>query len=167
MKKIFLIMIFFWTINFLFAQEEEETIKYWITVGCWVDRDIATNISYSFSLGDNFYKVGYLSKGDSFPFRGFGSDNILIRSVDISFGKRLQSDWFQLALFIGPSYVFGKKLLQTDKIEKFNSIGLEADIQLLFRLANEVGIGAGLYGNLNSVKNYIGINVNLTIGNGK
>ena len=45
--------------------------------------------------------------------------------------------------------------------------GLRTDIQLLFKLANEVGFGIGLYGNLNFIKNYAGVSVNITLGNGK
>jgi len=150
-----------------FTQNKDSLYKYWITVGCWVDRDVRANLNYSFSYHGFFYKVGYLTKGESFPFGGFNGNNLHIRSIDISVGKRLQSEWFQTSLFAGPSYVFGEKLLITDSIEKFNTVGLETDVQLLFRLADEVGVGIGLYGNLNFVKNYVGININLTLGNGK
>ena len=167
MKKNLLGLLILFSVNFLHAQKEENLYKYWMTVGSWVDRDLTANFNYSFSIGNNFYKVGFLSKGDSFPFEGFGSDNILIRAIDISIGRRLQTEWFQASLFVGTSYVFGKKLLINDSIEKFNTVGLETDIQLLFRPANEVGIGIGLYGNLNFIKNYAGININLTLGNGK
>jgi hypothetical protein len=34
-------------------------------------------------------------------------------------------------------------------------------------LANEIGIGVGLQGNLNFVKNFGAVYVNITIGNGK
>lgn len=167
MKKYLLVFLLFFSVNLLHAQKEEATYKYWMTIGFWIDRDVTANFNYNFSLDNNFYKVGYLTKGYSFPFGGFGSGNILIRSIDISIGRRLQFEWFQASLFAGPSYVFGKKLLITDSIEKFNTVGLETEIQLLFRPSNEVGIGIGLYGNINFIKNYVGININLTLGNGK
>jgi hypothetical protein len=166
-KNLFIISIFIFT-GFLHAQNEESTYKYWITLGSWFEnRSITTNLSYNFSLGDNFYKVGYLSKGDDPVFGGYGSDNIKIRSIDVSIGKRLQSKWFQTSLFVGPAYVYGSKLLINNSIDNFNTVGMETEIQLLFRLANEVGIGVGFYGNLNFVKSNVGINLNITLGNGK
>jgi hypothetical protein len=44
---------------------------------------------------------------------------------------------------------------------------LESKIQLLIKPANEVGFGISFYGNLNPMKNFGGINLNVTIGNGK
>ncbi len=38
---------------------------------------------------------------------------------------------------------------------------------LLFRLANEVGIGIGLFGNINPENIFGGLQANITLGNGK
>lgn len=151
----------------MFAQEKDTTYKYWITLGFFINPDITFNMNYSFALGNNFYKVGYQTKGDGLIWGGFGKNKFLFRSIDISIGRRLQSKWFQASLFAGPSYVFGKKTLTTNSVENFNTIGIETDLQLLLRPANEIGIGIGLFGNLNFTKNYAGININLTFGNGK
>lgn len=169
MKKILLVLLIFFSANILQAQKEDTTYKYWMSLGLWVDRDISFNFNYNFSLGDNFYKVNYLTRGGSFISKGVnpGSDGIVFSSIEVSIGKRLQTKWLQASLFVGPSFVFGEKRINANLNEKFKTAGLEIDTQLLFRLANEVGVGIGLFANLNFVKGFSGINVNLTLGNGK
>ncbi len=165
MKKTILVLLIFFSANFLYAQKEDSTYKYWMTVGFWVHKDMTVNFDYNFSVNNNFYKIGYLINGISLWNGGLTSNNH--RAINISIGKRLQTEWFQVAFFAGPSYVFGKKQISVDNDEKFNTIGLETDVQLLFKPANEVGIGIGLYGNLNFEKSFVGININITLGNGK
>jgi hypothetical protein len=168
MKKNLLILAILMFTGFVHAQKEEAINKYWVTLGGWFEnRNFTGNVAYNFSIGNYFYKVGYLLKGDDPVLGGYGSDNIKIRSIDASIGRRVLSNWFQTSFFVGPSYVFGTKLMGNSSSESFHTVGLESEIQLLFRPANEVGIGIGLYGNLNFERNYAGINVNLTLGNGK
>ncbi len=164
MKFFFIVLLVFMPVYLISAQEEDTTYKYWMTLGVGAI-NTTLNFNYSFSIADNFYKVNYLKRGGLFTRTG--RDGYLYNSFDISIGKRLQSKWFQGSLFTGPSYILGEKKITPGNNEKFNTIGLETDLQLLFRLANEVGIGIGLYGNLNFEKNYSGININLTLGNGK
>lgn len=165
-KNRFVVLIFFLT-SLLYAQQEEPTYKYWMTVGGWINKDVSLNLNYNFSLVNNFYKVGYFIRGGFSQNPSVGEDGYLFNSIDISIGKRLQSEWFQASVFGGPSYVFGQKRVSSNDTEKYHTVGLETDIQLLFRVANEIGIGIGFYGNLNFTKNYGGININLTLGNGK
>jgi hypothetical protein len=97
-----------------------------------------------------------------------GRDGYVYNSIDISIGKRIQSEWFQASLFAGPAFVFGKNdIALPGEYEKFNTLGFETDMHLLFRPANEVGFGIGLYSNLNFQRSYAGINISITIGNGK
>ena len=163
MKKIFLAFLVLFSLSIL-AQGKDTTYKYWMTLGIGVI-NTSVNFNYSFSLGDNFFKAGYLKRGGLLTITG--KDGYLYNTIDISIGRRLQSEWFQASLFAGPTYIFGEKRVPSNDNEKYNAIGLNTDLQLLFRLANEVGIGLGLYGNLNFEKNYAGININLTFGNGK
>jgi len=158
-------LLTFFSASLLQAQNEDTTYKYWITTGGWIDKNVSLNFNYSFSLCDNFYKVGYFIRGGFSQNPSVGEDGYLFNSVDISIGRRLQSEWFQSSLFVGPSFVFGKKRIAPGNNEKYNTVGLETDIQLLFRPANEIGLGIGLYGNLNFIKNYAGININLSFGN--
>ena len=162
--KFFLLAFLIFIPLCLISAQEDSTYKYWMTLGVGV---INTNINlnYSFSIADNFYKVAYLKRGGLLTRTG--KDGYLYNAVDISIGKRLKSEWFQTSLFVGPSYIFGEKNVTPGKYERFNTVGLETDLQLLFRLANEIGIGIGLYGNFNFKNNYSGINVILTFGNGK
>ncbi len=177
MKTILLAVLMLSTSVVTEAQKEEASYKYWITIGggFWPDQDISLNINYSFSpsfsflTGGTFFKVGYLTKG-GFSFNrniGVGEDGFLYNTIDLSIGKRLLSERFIACLFLGPSYIYGEERTPYGPYYKFRTFGLESDIQLLFRLANEVGIGVGLYGNLNFVNNYAGMNINITLGNGK
>jgi len=167
MKKNLLVLLILYSSGLLQAQKEDTAYKYWMTIGFFFDADVTLNLSYNFALGENFYKVSYQKKGDAILGGGFNHSDFLFREIDISIGKRLQFEWFQASLFTGPSYVYGKRRFRNSRIEKFDTVGLETDIQLLFRPANEIGLGIGLYGSLNFIKNYAGININLTFGNGK
>ena len=177
MKTVFLAVLTIFVSTITTAQEKDTIYKYWITIGggFWPEQDISFNINYSFSpnfsflSGDNFFKVGYLSKG-GFSFGenlGVGSDGYLYNTIDISIGKRLLSEWFMACVFLGPSYVFGKERTPYGPYKQFRTFGLESDIQLLFRPGNDIGIGVGLYSNLNLANFYTGININITLGNGK
>ena len=159
------ILLFF--VRTSFAQEKDSTYKYWITIGFFSNPDITFNLGYSFSLGNNFYKVGYQTKGDGLIWGGIGNNKILFRSLNFSYGKRLQSKWLQASFFVGPSFVFGEKLINVTTNEKFRTAGLQMDAQLLFRIISEVGIGMGLFTNLNFERNFAGFDINLTFGKGK
>ncbi len=163
MKKYILILSMLYSISLLQAQENNSDYKYWMTWGLmWINEDISGNLSYSFSISDNFYKVGWLIQDKFNPFGG-SFETAELNSIGVSIGKRFQNEWWHAAIFAGPSYVFGENKVR----EKYDTIGLQTDIQLLFRFANEIGIGVGLWGNANFEKSRAGINVNITIDNGK
>ncbi len=168
MKRYFLLLSILYSISLLQAQEKETDYKYWMTLGgMFVGENVSGNIGYCFSLGTNFYKVGYLIQD---KFRSFGGGSVEtadFNSIDISIGKSFQTEWWQVAFFVGSSYVFGAKSISNDFRENYDTIGLQTDIQLLFRYANELGIGLGLWGNINIKNSSAGVNINLTIGNGK
>jgi len=156
--------------SLLQAQEDDSSYKYWMTWGFMlINDDISGNLGYSFSLAENFYKVSWLvqDKFEPSPWGGGSIEMADFNSIDISIGKRFQSEWWQSNIFVGPSYVFGGKDISTSNREKYSTIGLQTDIQLLFRLADEIGIGVGLWGNANFEKSRAGININITLGNGK
>jgi hypothetical protein len=153
-----------------FSQDKDSSYngsayKYWMTVGMFVEnyKGITFDADYSFSIGDNFYKVGYLSKGSFWSDSPSEEGQHFFRSINISIGKRFLTEWFQASLFCGPSYVYGNSYNN----DSFNAIGLATQVQLLFRLADEIGIGVGMQGNLNFVKNFGAIYVNISLGNGK
>jgi len=169
MKKFFFVMILLLFVKASFAQERDTSYKYWMTLGFWVDRDITANFNYNFSLDKNFFKVNYLTKGGSFFSRGNspGGNGIIFNSIDVSIGKRLQSKWIQASFFVGPSYVYGEKRINISTNEKYHTAGLQIDALLLFRIANEIGFGIGLFTNFNFEENFTGFDINLTLGNGK
>ncbi|MFA6596443.1 MAG: hypothetical protein WCS69_01890 [Ignavibacteriaceae bacterium] len=161
MRKIYLSFLLLFLTTTIFCQGKDSTYKYWMTIGFRPDMGMMFNPSYSFSLGDYFYKVGYFTQ--DIVLRA----EPLLNYVSISIGKRFRSKWFEASFFSGPSCVYGDKGVNPALYTKFITPGLETDVQLLFRLANEVGIGVGLYGNLNFIKNFGGITINITLGNGK
>lgn len=163
----YLLAIIFFAFTYTAYGQNSDSYKYWFTFGSMINRDVSMNLSYSFSLNGSFYKVGYFIRGGFSQNPTVGNNGFLFNSVDVSFGKRLQSEWFQISAFIGPSFVFGTERTSSDTLEKFNTAGIETDLQFLFRPANEIGIGISFYGNANFMKNFTGININLTLGNGK
>ncbi len=167
MKRYIIILSILYSFSLLQAQENDSNYKYWMTWGfMWINEDISGNLSYSFSIDDCFYKVGWLIQDEFNPFGG-SFETAELNSIDFSIGKRFQSKWWQAAFFAGPSYVFGENKVSNGDREKYDTFGLQTDIQLLFRLADEIGIGAGLWGNANFEKSLAGININITLGNGK
>ena len=163
MKKHLLILSFLFCANLL-AQKETSSYKYWITLGGFYFNDnISGNISYSFAPENVFYKVGWTVQ-DEFNLSSSGPD---FNSIDISIGKRIKKEWWQIVFFAGPSYVFGKQIITEQNRTDFYTIGVQSDIQILFRVANEFGIGIGLWGNLNPKRSLAGLNINLALGNGK
>jgi hypothetical protein len=160
-----LILIFFCTS--IYAQDKDEDYKYWLTLGMLIDGNVSFNIDYSFSIKEKFFKAGYFIRGGISEEPSPGRDGYLFNSFDFSIGQRILFNWAQISMFTGPSYVFGKKQIQDGKTKDFKTFGLQTNFQLLFKPANEIGLGIGLYGNINFIKNYLGVNLNITIGNGK
>jgi len=165
MKKTIFLILFSVFSQTLPAQEKAGEYRYWMTIELYLsNNNVSVGTNYSFSLGDYFYKAGYFfrsafSLGDKPAVDNTGH---YYRCT----GQRFQSEWFQAAFFAGPAYVFGEKRVIFE-YQKYSTAGLQTDIQLLFRIANEIGIGVGLYGNLNFEQSYAGINLNITMGNGK
>ncbi len=136
-----------------------------MNVGMFIEnyKGITFDADYSFSLGEYFYKIGYISKGSFLNDTPEEDGQYFFRSINLSIGKRFQSEWFETSLFCGPAYVYGNSYSN----KSFYTVGLATQVQLLFRPANEIGIGVGMQGNLNFVKNFGAIYLNITLGNGK
>ena len=124
MRSLFLLFLVLIPLRLISAQEEDTEYKYWMTLGVGII-NTTLDLSYSFSIEDYFYKAGYLRRGGLFTTTG--RDGYLYNAVNISIGKRLQSEWFQASLFTGPSYLFGERKAAGESNVRFNSIGLESD----------------------------------------
>jgi len=154
----------------LYSQEKSAPYKYWMTFELYgSNNNISLGAAYSFSAGEYFYKAGYFTRSAFSLWDKMIVDNTghYYKCINICIGKRYQFEWFQAAFFAGPAYVFGEKEVKNSIYKNYNTAGLQTDIQLLFRIADEIGIGAGLYCNLNFEQPYAGININLAFGNGK
>ena len=70
MAKLYLIFLLSFISTTAFCQSKDiaykdSTTKYWITIGIWnQDKQMTFNLDYSLSIGDYFYKVGYLYNGE-------------------------------------------------------------------------------------------------------
>jgi hypothetical protein len=171
MKKVLLILILLFSGKSLLAQNDDSTYKYWMTGGFWLQKYLkgSVTLSYQFSLENYFYKVGYLVNGAAKLDGGFttNADGFLFRSVNISIGDRLEDRYYQIATFIGPAFVFGEERNNKNELENFSTVGLQVDAQFVFKPVSEIGLGLGLYSNLNFKQSFYGMNVLINIGNGK
>lgn len=133
--------------------------------GNFEGNDFSFYSNYSFGNSENFYKIGYFNR--SSIFGGVSSKyGRVFNAIDFSIGRRFQSEWFGLNVWGGPAYLFGKRNLDYKKDIYFNTVGLGLETKLLFRVADEIGIGVCLYSNLNFEKSYYGYNFTVTLGNG-
>ena len=152
-----------------FAQGQDSTYKYWMTLGVGIDRDWSSSVSYSFSWGDNFYRVSFLDRGASRWLKpgGLDEDGYLFKAIDFGIGGRIQSGWFRMSEFVGPSFLFGRKQLPGNVDGPFTSVGISLDAEFMFRPADEIGMGVALFGNGNFEKSFMGYNIRISFGNGK
>lgn len=171
MKTISTFLILFFMSGTIMSQDKGSDYKYWMTGGMWLQKYLegSVTLSYQFSVNNYFYKVGYLVKGAAALDGGFttNADGFLFRSVNISIGDRLEDRYYQIAAFIGPSYVFGENRKYHNEIVNFSTVGLQFDTEFVFKPVSEIGLGLGVYGNLNFKQPFYGMNVLLNIGNGK
>ncbi|NLT51274.1 MAG: hypothetical protein GXX85_10185 [Ignavibacteria bacterium] len=167
-KAVFLLCILVLTSK-AFAQESDSTNSYWMTLGFFINpvdnSELTGNFDLNYKIKDFFYKVGFFAQGG--VLKQFGESGYSFRKIDISIGKRILSEWFHSSLFIGPTFIYGEKEQTMTNYTTFNTVGLEANLQLLLRIANEVGIGFGIYGNINYEHSFAGASLYITIGNGK
>ena len=162
-------MIFFFT-TAAFCQNKDTTYKYWMPIGIETEPTYFTfHTGYCFSINDNFYKAGYFIKGDLGPdgFLTAMPGKYAFRSLSALIGKRAQAKWFAAYAFGGVAYVDGLKGISNGATEKIHTFGLQAEAYLLFRIANEVGIGLSGIANANPTKCFVGSAITFTIGNGK
>ncbi len=163
--------------NIAFAQNDSTTFKYWLTGGIRIDDDLEGSVvaNYCFSFDETYFKVGFTEKGGASLFSsGFvlNSDGFLFKTVDVSVGKRVLSRFYMGYAFIGPSYVFGKKKLSDNTpgaivTENISTVGVNVESGICLKPLDEIGLGIGLYGNINPVRSFTGMNFIITIGNGK
>lgn len=169
MKKILFLLLFILMMP-AFCQENDTTYKYWLPIGVQMETGNFTfHTGYCFSVANNFYKAGYFLKGDILPSGYSKADpgKYVFRSFSALMGKRTQTKWFAAYAFGGLSYVEGSKGISSGIDKKIHTVGLQAEVYLLFRIANEIGIGVSGMGNVNATKCFVASTVTFTIGNGK
>ena len=169
MKKIFFLLLLVLIIP-TFGQENDTTYKYWMTLGTLAENyDFTFHAGYCFSIGSNFYKAGYYLKGNLLPGDNLDAEpgRSAFRSFSALMGKRTQSKWFAAYAFGGLAYVDGSRGIKTYGDKKIHTIGLQTEVYLLFRIANEIGVGVSGMGNVNATRCFVASAVTFTIGNGK
>lgn len=170
MKLVYLICVLSFLTDQSFAQADSIKNKYWISGGMWMDDEFngSININYCFSYENYFFKTGYIVNGASSTISGniiLNKEGYIFRNISFSIGNRLKEEYYQSNIFIGPSISFGKqRTLNRDKY--FTALGVLTEAQLFYLLADEVGFGVTLYGDINYIKSFNGITFSLLIGNG-
>lgn len=140
----------------------DDPYKYWLTfsTGFIPQNYISSSYSYHFSWREYFIKAGIFGR------ISWSLSGLQCTSYDISLGKRNLTKWFMGSYYLGLAYTKGE-LRDNGNTNRFNTIGLQGNVQYVLRLADEIGIGVGGYANLNYFRSYLGAEINFTIGNGK
>jgi len=127
-----------------------------IGIGMFQTAELAAHagINTNFSVKKLFVQVGINGN-----FAGFGD---YISDINISIGKREFGRFYHISGFIGPGLVIGDV-----DFDRFTTIGLSINIQLVFKPIKPAGIGIGIYGNLNNRQSVIGIRGIIHFSNGK
>ena len=146
---------------------DKHAYKYWMTIGFGGNGDVfAGNLAYNFSWNSFFGKVGYHTYGDELITRFHHGDHEF-RAFDFSVGQRLKSRWVNFTAFQGVSMAQVEESLKPGETKKFYTPGLQTELQVILKPADELGMGIGILANLNPVHSYAVVTANLSLSNGK
>lgn len=111
--------------------------------------------NYSFHLKKEYFQAGVLLTGDDFG----NYNNVQFHGC---YGKRKETQKYNFAIFIGPSYTSGyefKDSLYSSTV--FKSPGLYAEAQFTGKIKYDVGAGPTLFVDVNFVRTIVGIRLDL------
>ncbi len=141
--------------------------KYWLTFGFgWNGSSLAGNLAYTFSWDSYFGKVGYHAYGYELFSRFYHGEHEF-RSLCLSVGKRLKSRWVHFTGFQGVSIAKVNEFVKHGEYKTFYTPGLQTELQVILKPADEIGIGIGVLANVNFAHSYAAVTANLLLGNGK
>lgn len=114
------------------------------------------HLSYNFTTHGHNFGAMYLIKGGTNLGGGWkeGEDGYLTHSLFLSYGLKHRQRFFQVSAMAGPTINGGKGDEDSAHPGEFLNAGLGANVQALFTLLPEIGIGFELMGNLNPHNSY-------------
>ncbi len=130
----------------------------WTHVGLWgvgkfnkIGDSFHATLNTNFSVKKTYFQIGFNVTGIFYSVADF----------NVSIGQRLSGRFYHIAAFIGPSLVFSKM-----GDGEFTTIGLSYNLQLVLKPLKQIGVGIGLYSNLNVNQNAFGIRGIIHFSNG-
>lgn len=161
MKK-FRIFIFLFSMTlfseYSFGQIEDSTLMSfgWVECGMGLSNiysngkkpGISVGASYSHYLPKFCYQIG---------FDGGGSilSGPTLSNIHFDFGKRLFNRYYLVGGFIGPAYMFGSTSEESNNFI-FHTIGINTNIQLIFKPFFWFGLGTELFANICNKESTVG-----------
>jgi hypothetical protein len=134
----------------------------WVTLGLGLGYPSDLSKVATVNLGrKRAFQVGY--------HVGSGSSHS-VRVVNVGLGHSLVGRWSRIAGFVGPAVSWGfagPGASGSDGSGHFTTIGASANAQVIFTPVKEIGIGATLWGNLNSERNVGGLGMVLVFEGNK
>lgn len=177
--KLYIIICFsFFLLCNIYAQEynsesEDQKFCYWISLG--IGRSYfgpTLESSVSFAYKKNIFTIRYL-KADEFRFNPGGADYdeppLSFKEISMLFGRDYREKFVVLSLSAGIGYLRGidrGRLIEYNNYEKINiaSLGFSFEIKFRIEITDNIGIGGGWFGNLNSKKILSGGILELSLG---
>ena len=142
-----------------------KTFRYynkWFTLGGGVQQNLTYNRSLGFTGGSdlNFHiKRNYFQTGLELMGEGIGNYNNY--QFHVGYGWRYEDKDVHFAAFIGPSFSLGYQIMDTVagylETRNYQEPGLYAQLEIIKKIANDVGIGASLFGDWNQEQTIVGL----------
>ncbi len=179
MKKSFFIIYFLLSVCFLFAQKpttpdddfKKEIVyqnkKYrvynnWLNAGAGPSYNsniphaqFSLVVDYNFHIKKEYFQFGILLSGDD-----FGNYNNV--QAHVCYAKRKETEKYNFAAFLGPSYTSGNMYLDSTYSKKaFKEVGIYAEVQFIGKIKYDLGLGPSLFADYNSKRTIVGIKLDL------
>ena len=155
----------------LLAAQEKETphlIPVWLSGGAYIDNDVTSiHLSCAVEVGKTTLSAGVGSRGGLLT--KVANDGYGFQVVNLSVGRRWHTAWTHASVLIGPSLLTGDQRHDagTFTYTRVQTVGLDLQSLFLFHIDNEVGLGIGIYGNLNPVHSFVGVRLHAMLGDGE
>ncbi len=119
----------------------------------------AIDVDYNFHIKKQYFQVGTLLSGDD-----FGTYNNV--QGHICYVRRKENTKMNFSYLAGPSFTKGYEYRDSVFSNKaFTAMGLYACVQLIAKIKYDVGIGSGIFADVNGKRSIIGIRLDFYFSN--
>lgn len=134
----------------------------WLSAGAGVARNnqlaktqFAGGLDYNFHLRAEYFQLGLFLSGDA-----YGNYNNY--QFHVCYGKRVETTSINFSYFAGPSYsVLFEYIGNKPKSSPDNALGIYAAAQLIKKVKFDVGIGGGLFADINTRQSVVGAKIDI------